>query len=80
MVDFADPYTGVQIRGCLVERRLDPGLKYYDAMSLKYIGKPWPYRDEKEPIVLVIEVTKARYSRPPFEHTPPSTGLMELKS
>jgi hypothetical protein len=48
-------------------------------MSLKYIGKSWPYRDEKEPIVLLVEVTKARYSKQPFEHTPPSTGLMEPK-
>jgi hypothetical protein len=42
-------------------------------MSLKYVGKPWPYRDEKAPIVLVIEITKARYSKQPFEHTPPRT-------
>jgi hypothetical protein len=71
MVDFVDPYTEVQIRGRIIERRPDPALKYYDAMSLKYIGKTWPYRDEKAPLVLVIEVTKARYSKQPFEHTPP---------
>jgi hypothetical protein len=43
--------------------------KRYDAVSLQYIGKPWPYRDEK-PIVLVIEVNKAHYSTQPFEHRP----------
>ena len=80
LVDFVDPYTEVQIRGRVIERRPDPQLKYYDAMSLKYIGKPWPYREEKEPIVLVIEVTKARYSKQPFEHTPPGMGWMEPKS
>jgi hypothetical protein len=40
-------------------------------MSQKYIGKPWPYRDEKFPIVLVIEITKDKCSKQPFEHTPP---------
>ena len=79
LVDFVDPYTEVQIRGRVIERRPDHQLKYYDAVSLKYIGKPWPYRDEKEPIVLVIEVTKARYSKQPFEHTPPNMGLMGAK-
>jgi PPOX class probable F420-dependent enzyme len=70
IIDFVDPYTELQIRGRVSEHRPDPDLKYYDAMSVKYIGKPWPYRDEKEPVVLLIEVTKARYSKQPFEHTP----------
>ena len=70
MVDFVDPYSEVQIRGRVLERRPDPELRSYDKMSLKYVGKPWPYRDEESPIVLIIEVTKARYSKQPFEHTP----------
>jgi len=74
LVDFVDPYSEVQIRGRVVERRPDPELKHYDAMSRKYIGIPWPYRDEKSPIVLIIEVTKARYSKQPFEHTPPTVA------
>ena len=71
VVDFHDPYTEAQLRGRVVERRPDPQLKYYDLMSQKYIGKPWPYREEKAPIVLVIEITKAKYDKQPFEHTPP---------
>ena len=70
MVDFVDPYAEVQIRGRIQERRPDPELRYFDEMSLKYVGKPWPYRDEESPIVLIIEVTNARYSKQPFEHTP----------
>jgi len=73
IVDFRDPYTEAQIRGRVVERRADPELKYYDLVSRKYIGKPWPYRDEVSPIVLVIEVTKAKYSKQPFKHTPPAS-------
>ena len=74
IVDFVDPYSEVQIRGRVLERRPDPELRYYDRMSLKYVGKPWPYRDEDSPIVLIIEVTKARYSKQPFEHELPKTG------
>ncbi len=73
IVDFRDPYTEAQIRGRVVERRADPELKTYDLVSRKYIGKPWPYRDEVSPIVLVIEVTKAKYSKQPFKHTPPAS-------
>src|SRR6266849_3776354 len=69
VVDFHDPYTEAQLRGRVVDRRPDPQLKYYDLFSQKYIGKPWPYRDEKSPIVLVIEIAKAKYSKQPFEHT-----------
>jgi PPOX class probable F420-dependent enzyme len=72
IVDFRDPYSEVQMRGRVIERRPDPELKYYDLMSQKYIGKPWPYRDEKSPIVLVIQIAKAKYSKQPFEHTPPA--------
>jgi PPOX class probable F420-dependent enzyme len=71
ILDSHDPYTEVQMRGRVIERRPDPQLKYYDLMSQKYIGKPWPYRDEKSPIVLMIEIAKAKYSKQPFEHTPP---------
>ncbi len=73
IVDFRDPYIEAQIRGRVIERRPDPQLKYFDLISRKYIGKPWPYRDENSPIVLVIEVIKAKYSKQPFEHTPPAS-------
>jgi len=72
VVDFGDPYKEVQIRGRVVEQRPDPQLKVFDEMSRKYIGKPWPYRDEKSPIVLVIEADRVKYSKQPFEHTPPA--------
>jgi PPOX class probable F420-dependent enzyme len=72
VVDFRDPYIVAQMRGRVIERRPDPQLKYYDLMSQKYIGKPWPYRNEASPIVLVIEIAKAKYEKQPFEHTPPS--------
>lgn len=67
IIDLHDPYSEAQLRGRVVERRQDAGFKHLDAISKKYVGKPWPYREEV-PVALVIEVEKARYSREPFEH------------
>ena len=53
-----------------MERRADPQLKEYDAMSRKYVGRDWPYRDAEEPLVLVIEVVKEHFAKQPFEHKP----------
>jgi hypothetical protein len=63
-----------QIRGRVVERHPDPQLKHFDTMSRKYIGIPWPYREGKSPIVLIIEVAKALHSKQPFEHTLPAAA------
>jgi PPOX class probable F420-dependent enzyme len=71
MVDFRDPYSEVQIRGKVVERRPDPELKLMDPISMKYIGKPFPMRQPEERIALIVEVEKDRYTKLPFEHTPP---------
>ena len=71
IVDFKNPYEEVQIRGRVVERRPDPDLKVMDPISQKYTGKPFPMRQPEGRVVLVIEVEKARYTKLPFEHTPP---------
>jgi len=63
IVDFRDPYMEAQMRGRVIERRPDPQLRYYDLMSQKHIGRPWPYREEESPVVLVIEIAKAKYSK-----------------
>jgi len=70
MVDFRDPYAEVQIRGRVVERRPDPDLKMMDPISIKYTGKPFPFRNPEGRVALFIEVDKARYTKLPFEHTP----------
>jgi PPOX class probable F420-dependent enzyme len=71
MVDFENPYEEVQIRGRVVERRPDPELKILDQISNKYIGKPFPMRSYEGRVALVIEVKKERYTKLPFQHTPP---------
>ena len=71
IVDFYDPYKEAQLRGRVVERRPDDDCKYIDAISHKYTGKPFPFRSPEGRVALVIEVEKARYTKLPFEHTPP---------
>jgi PPOX class probable F420-dependent enzyme len=70
MVDFHDPYREVQLRGRVVEQRPDPELKLMDAISMRYVGKPFPMRAYEDRVALIIEVDKARYMKLPFEHTP----------
>ena len=71
MVNFENPYEEVQIRGRVVERRPDPELKILDRISNKYTGKPFPMRSYEGRVALVIEVEKERYTKLPFQHTPP---------
>jgi PPOX class probable F420-dependent enzyme len=70
IVDFDDPYSEVQLRGRVVERRPDPELKVIDPISRKYTGKPFPMRSPEGRIALIIEVDKARYTKLPFKHEP----------
>jgi len=72
IVDFHDPYKEAQLRGRVSERRPDGDCKYIDPISLKYTGKPFPFRSPEGRVALVIEVEKARYTKLPFEHTPPT--------
>jgi PPOX class probable F420-dependent enzyme len=74
IVDFHDPYQEAQIRGRVVERRPDPDLKIMDPISVKYTGKPFPFRNPEGRVALYIEVDKARYLKLPFEHTPPKAA------
>ena len=67
ILDLKNPYSEAQLRGRVVERRTDTDFKYLDTISKKYVGKPWPYREEPA-VALFIEIEKARYSKEPFEH------------
>ena len=71
VVNGTNPYEEAQLRGRVVERRPDPQLTVMDAISIKYTGKPFPFRAPEGRIALFIEIDKARYAKLPFEHTPP---------
>jgi len=72
IVDFTNPYEEVQIRARVIERRSDSGFKTMDAISNKYTGQPFPFRNPQGRIALIIDAEKVRYTKLPFEHTPPS--------
>ncbi len=70
IVDMDDPYSEAQLRGRVTERRPDGHFRGMDAISHKYTGQPFPFRNPEGRVVLVIEVDKARYTKLPFKHTP----------
>ena len=67
LIDLDDPYSEAQIRGRVIERRRDTDFKCVDAVSRKYVGKAWPYREDV-PVALIIEADHVHYSKQPFEH------------
>jgi PPOX class probable F420-dependent enzyme len=71
IVEFHNPYEEVQIRGRVVERRADPDLKVMDPISHKHTGKPFPFRTPEGRVALIIDAEKVRYTKLPFQHTPP---------
>jgi len=70
LVNQNNPYEEAQLRGRVVERRADPELTIMDPISIKYTGKPFPFRKPEGRIALYIDLDKARYTKLPFEHTP----------
>ena len=72
VVDFHNPYEEVQIRGRVVEFRDDSKFEIMDEISRKYIGKEFPFRNPVGRVALLIEIEKARYTKLPFQHTPPA--------
>ena len=72
LVDFHNPYEEVQIQGRVVERRSDSDFKWMDTISHKYTGKPFPFRSPEGRVALFIEPERVRYTKLPFEHTPPA--------
>lgn len=71
LIDLHNPYEEAQLRGRVVERRPDCDFRYMDPISRKYTGKPFPFRSPEGRVALVIEFDKAKYTKLPFEHTPP---------
>jgi PPOX class probable F420-dependent enzyme len=70
IVDMDDPYSEAQLRGRVVERRPDGDFRGMDAISHKYTGQPFPFRNPEGRVILVVEIDKARYTKLPFKHTP----------
>ena len=68
IVDHEQPYRMAQVRGRVVETVTgDAALEIMDRMSMRYTGKPFPYRSG---IALLVEPEKVSAMELPFEHAP----------
>ncbi len=61
LVARENPYEQLLIRGRVVETRDDAALVGLDALSLAYLGKPFPRRKWPSRVVFVIEPSMARH-------------------
>jgi len=52
--DPATPYRYLQIRGEVVARATEGADEHINTLSLKYDGKPWPYRAEQKRVIYKI--------------------------
>jgi hypothetical protein len=64
VVDHADPWRFLVIRGRVVEMRPDANLSSIDRLSHRYVGAPYRRRDlEREIFVIEPEAVQARQGR-----------------
>ncbi len=70
IVDQANPYEQLLIRGRVVEVRPDDDLAFLDAIALRYTSAEFPRRKLKQRVVYVIEPSIARYYESPLSHNP----------
>ncbi len=70
IVDFANPYEQLLIRGRVVEVRPDEDLAFLDDLALRYTGQPFARRKWRARAVYVIEPSVARYYKSPLVHEP----------
>jgi PPOX class probable F420-dependent enzyme len=70
LVDGANPYRSVQIRGRVIERRTgDPAEEVIGRLARKFTGEPFPWRSPNS-ILYVIEPERVRLTELPFVHRP----------
>jgi PPOX class probable F420-dependent enzyme len=68
VVDSANPYRNVQVRGRVVDTvEGDPALEIIDRISQQYIGAPFPMRSGT---VFLIEPGRVHIVDLPFRHEP----------
>lgn len=70
IIDQANPYEQLLVRGRVVETRGDDDLAFLDALSQRYTSAPFPRRKWRQRVVFVIEPTIARYYCSQLVHAP----------
>jgi PPOX class probable F420-dependent enzyme len=69
VTDLANPYRMAALQGRVVEVRPDEDCRYMDPISVKYTGKPFPYRGPGR-VCFVIAVQKGASRILDFVHEP----------
>ena len=70
IVDHENPYRLATVRGRVVDRvDGDAAMEIMDRMSVRYTGKPFPYREPGT--AYFVEPERSSAQDLPFEHTPP---------
>ena len=69
IIALENPYEQVLIRGRVVEIRPDRELAGLDALSHKYLGRPFPRRDWPSRALYAIEADVARSYKSPLVHS-----------
>ena len=73
VIDKDNPYEEAQLRGTAAVKP-DTDMATMDRISHKYIGSPFPMRDNPDNrVALVVTINHCRYASLPFEHTPPGS-------
>jgi PPOX class probable F420-dependent enzyme len=70
IADHDNPYRMATVRGRVVERIYgEAALEIMDRMSVRYTGKPFPYR---QGMAFLVEPERSSSQQLGFEHAPPS--------
>jgi PPOX class probable F420-dependent enzyme len=69
VTDHENPYRSATLKGTVIEVRNDDELADMDPISVKYTGKPFPFRNPGR-VTLVIAPESATFRELPFLHTP----------
>ena len=59
----ANPYEQAQIKVKLASIEPDENMVICDAISVRYIGKPFPQRHHPGRVVILLDIVSARYHR-----------------
>ncbi len=70
IVDQANPYEQLLIRGRVSEIRPDDDLAFLDSLSQRYTSAPFPRRKWKQRVIYVITPSIARHYQSALVHDP----------
>ncbi|MEZ5142049.1 MAG: TIGR03618 family F420-dependent PPOX class oxidoreductase [Acidimicrobiales bacterium] len=65
-----NPYDTLMVRGTVVEQRNDDDLGLMDQLAQAYTGEPFPFRDARGRVALLIEPTWFEHRTLPFHEAP----------